>query len=248
METAKGILFKNLSKSFQKGKNAVEHLNLEITPGQIMGFIGPNGAGKTTTISMLTGIIAPTTGDVEINGKSITKDALAAKKQFSFVPDSPDMFLKLKGIEYLNFMADVYEVSQEQRRAKIVQLSEKFNLEMSLNDAIASYSHGMRQKLVIIGSLLHDPYLWVLDEPMTGLDPQAAFDLKEMMKQHAQNGNIVLFSTHVLEVAEKLCDKVVIINHGQIVFTGTIDDIRMQYGSNKTLEAIFLEMTNNEAN
>lgn len=245
MKENSGIVFENISKSYGKGKNAVEHFNMEIEPGQIVGFIGPNGAGKTTTINMLTGILAPTTGDIHINGNSITHQPLEAKKQFGFVPDSPDMFLRLKGIEYLNFMADVYEVATDTRTSKIQMLAKRFGLEAALNDTIASYSHGMRQKIIVMGALLHDPYLWVLDEPMTGLDPQSAYELKEMMRQHADNGKVVFFSTHVLEVAEKLCDKVVIINHGKILFTGTLEEIREQYGVNRTLEEIFLEMTKN---
>lgn len=240
------IQFNNISKIFGKDKVAVDTLNLTIEDSKIVGFIGPNGAGKTTTIKMLTGIIAPTTGDVLVNGISVSNSPLEAKRQFGFVPDSPDMFLRLKGIEYLNFIADVYGVDAQLRIKRIEELSKKFNIEQALGDKIGSYSHGMRQKIIIMGALIHDPSIWILDEPMTGLDPQSSYELKEMMKDHARNGKTVFFSTHVLEVAEKLCDVVVIINHGKILFKGTLDEIRSKYSDDKSLEEIFLEMTNHE--
>lgn len=239
------VEFKNLSKVYNKTKKAVDDLNLTVEDGQIIGFIGPNGAGKTTTIKMLTGIVGPTTGDVIINGFSITKNPIEAKKQFGFVPDNPDMYLRLKGIEYLNFMADVYQVDARLRVSRINELAKKFSLEQALNDKISSYSHGMRQKIVIMGALIHDPYLWILDEPMTGLDPQSAFELKEMMREHAQKGKIVFFSTHVLEVAEKLCDEVIIINHGNMLFDGTLEALKEQHKEYQTLEEIFLGITKN---
>ncbi len=239
------IEFKSLSKVYNKTKKAVDDLNLTVEDGQIVGFIGPNGAGKTTTIKMLTGIIAPSTGDVCINEKSITKEPLEAKKLFGFVPDNPDMYLRLKGIEYLNFMADVYQVDARVRVERINELSKKFSLEQALNDKIGSYSHGMRQKIVIMGALIHDPYLWILDEPMTGLDPQSAYELKEMMREHANKGKVVFFSTHVLEVAEKLCDKVIMINHGKVIFEGTLDTLKAMHQDQTSLEMIFLEMTKN---
>lgn len=239
------VEFKSLSKVYNKTKKAVDDLNLTVEDGQIIGFIGPNGAGKTTTIKMLTGIVGPTTGDVIINGFSITKNPIEAKKQFGFVPDNPDMYLRLKGIEYLNFMADVYQVDARLRVSRINELAKKFSLEQALNDKISSYSHGMRQKIVIMGALIHDPYLWILDEPMTGLDPQSAFELKEMMREHAQKGKIVFFSTHVLEVAEKLCDEVIIINHGNMLFDGTLEALKEQHKEYQTLEEIFLGITKN---
>lgn len=239
------VEFKSLSKVYNKTKKAVDDLNLTVEDGQIIGFIGPNGAGKTTTIKMLTGIVGPTTGDVVINGFSITKNPIEAKKQFGFVPDNPDMYLRLKGIEYLNFMADVYQVDARLRVSRINELAKKFSLEQALNDKISSYSHGMRQKIVIMGALIHDPYLWILDEPMTGLDPQSAFELKEMMREHAQKGKIVFFSTHVLEVAEKLCDEVIIINHGNMLFDGTLEALKEQHKEYQTLEEIFLGITKN---
>ena len=240
------ILFQNISKKYGKEKVAVQDLNLEIPDGKIVGFIGPNGAGKTTTLKMLTGILAPTTGDITINGKSITNEPLEAKKQFGFVPDNPDMFLRFKGIEYLNFMSDIYNVDSNKRMERIALFSKRFSIEEALNDRISSYSHGMRQKIIIMGALIHDPELWVLDEPMTGLDPQSAHELKIMMREHADKQKTVFFSTHVLEVAEKLCDIVIVINNGKVLFNGYLEDIRTSYGEEKSLETIFLEMISYE--
>lgn len=240
------IKIENLSKSYVKGKKSLDNLTLEVRNGEIFGFLGPNGAGKTTTIKMMTGILNPDEGDVYIDGKSIQKEPLEAKKNFGFVPDSPDMFLRLKGIEYLNFLADVYEISQEDRKERIEELTKKFEIYDSLNSQIHTYSHGMRQKIVICGVLLNRPKNWILDEPMTGLDPKSAYDLKEMMREHAKEGKTVFFSTHVLEVAEKLCDRVGIINKGKLVFVGTFDEMKAKFKENKSLEELFLEITEHE--
>ena len=240
------IKIENVSKSYVKGKKSIDDLNLEIKNGEIFGFLGPNGAGKTTTIKMITGILNPDEGDILIDDKSITKEPLEAKKQFGFVPDSPDMFLKLKGIEYLNFLADIYEVPNDVRKEKIEGLTKKFEIYDDLNSEIQSYSHGMRQKIVICGVLLNNPKNWILDEPMTGLDPKSSHDLKEMMREHCKNGNTVFFSTHVLEVAEKLCDRVGIINKGKLVFVGTFEEMQNKFKENKSLEDLFLEITENE--
>ena len=240
------IKIENVSKSYVKGKKSIDDLNLEIKNGEIFGFLGPNGAGKTTTIKMITGILNPDEGDILIDDKSITKQPLEAKKQFGFVPDSPDMFLKLKGIEYLNFLADIYEVPNDVRKEKIEELTKKFEIYDDLNSEIQSYSHGMRQKIVICGVLLNNPKNWILDEPMTGLDPKSSHDLKEMMREHCKNGNTVFFSTHVLEVAEKLCDRVGIINKGKLVFVGTFEEMQNKFKENKSLEDLFLEITENE--
>lgn len=237
------IEIKNVSKSYVKGKKSVENLNLEIKDGEIFGFLGPNGAGKTTTIRMITGILNIDEGDILIDGKSIKKEPLEAKKQFGFVPDNPDMFLKLKGIEYLTFMADVYDVPVDKRKEKIEELTKKFGIYNELNDQIQSYSHGMRQKIVICGALLSEPKNWILDEPMTGLDPKSSFDLKEMMRSHVKSGKSVFFSTHVLEVAEKLCDRVGIINKGKLVFVGTFDEMKEKFKEEASLEELFLEIT-----
>lgn len=240
------VKIENVSKSYIKGKKSIDNLNLEIKNGEIFGFLGPNGAGKTTTIKMITGILNIDEGDIFIDEKSITKQPLEAKKEFGFVPDNPDMFLKLKGIEYLNFLSDIYEIPNDLRKERIESLTKKFEIYDNLNSEIQSYSHGMRQKIVICGALLSNPKNWILDEPMTGLDPKSSHDLKEMMKEHAQKGNTVFFSTHVLEVAEKLCDRVGIINKGKLVFVGTLEEMRDKFKENKSLEDLFLEITENE--
>ena len=237
------IEIKGISKSYIKGQKSVDNLNLEIKDGEIFGFLGPNGAGKTTTIKMLTGILNIDTGDVLIDGKSIITNPLEAKMNFVFVTDSPDMFLKLKGIEYLNFIGDIYKVDTNIRKERIEKLSKGFGIYENLNDLIQSYSHGMRQKILILGVLLHEPKNWILDEPLTGLDPKSAYDLKEMMKEHKSKGNSVFFSTHVLEVAEKLCDRIGIINKGKLIFVGTYEEMKKQFQGTNSLEEIFLEIT-----
>ena len=241
------ISISNVSKTYGgSGKKAVDSMNWNVADGQITGFIGPNGAGKSTTLKMITGIVKPDQGQITLNGHDIDKDALNAKKQFGFVSDSPDKFLRLKGIEYLRFCADIYDVPQNERREKIDTLARRFDMTDALGSRIMSYSHGMRQKIMVMGALLHNPSIWILDEPLTGLDPNSAFELKEMMREHAAAGNAVLFSTHVLETAEKLCDQIAIINHGKIIYTGTLDELKMRYPEETSLESIFLEMTQYE--
>ena len=192
---------------------------------------------------MITGVLKPDSGAILINNIDIVKSPLKAKEQFGYVSDTPDNFLRLKGIEYLNFMADIYNVPSDKRNEFIDAYSKRFGIEQSLGDKILSYSHGMRQKIMIMGALIHSPSVWILDEPMTGLDPQASYELKQMMKEHAASGKSVLFSTHVLEVAEKLCDNVVIIRKGEIKFMGTLDELKLQYPKDMGLEMIFLELT-----
>lgn len=240
------IEIQNLSKSYVKGKKSVDTLNLTIKDGEIFGFLGPNGAGKTTTIKMITGILNPDEGDVLIDGKSIIKESLEAKKGFGFVPDSPDIFLRLKGIEYLNFLADIYEIPEEVRKQRIEELTKQFEINDVLQNQMQTYSHGMRQKIVVCGVLLNNPKNWILDEPMTGLDPKSSYDLKEMMRKHVKEGNSVFFSTHVLEVAEKLCDRIGIINKGKLVFVGTYAEMKDKFKENASLEELFLELTENE--
>ena len=237
------IEFKNVSKSYKQGTKAVDDLNLTVNDGEIFGFLGPNGAGKSTTIRMLTGILNIDEGQILLDGIDIEKDPYEAKKTFGYVADSPDQFLALKGIEYLNFMADIYGV--ENRKEIIKELTEKFEIQDALNSRIESYSHGMRQKIVICGCLMHNPKNWILDEPMTGLDPKSSFGLKEMMRKHADEGKCVFFSTHVLDVAEKLCDRVGIINKGKLLFTGTIQEIKDTMKEDASLEQLFLEITEN---
>lgn len=240
------IKFENLSKVYGMSTVAVDNLNFEIKEGEIFGFIGPNGAGKTTTIKMLLGITPPNSGDIIVNGTSILRNPIEVKKQIGYVPDSPDMYLRLTGVEYLNFISDLYGVPQEKRAGLIKELSQTFELENALNDKIASYSHGMRQKIVLMGALIHNPKYWILDEPMVGLDPKSSFILKEKMRKHADDGNVVFFSTHVLEVAEKICDRVGIISKGKLLFAGTFAELKEKLGENTSLENLFLEMTENE--
>ncbi len=240
------IEIKNVSKSYNGTVKAVDSLNITIPDGEIIGFLGPNGAGKTTTIKMITGITKPDSGTITINGINVAENALEAKRQFGFVPDSPDMFLRLKGIEYLNFMADIYNVDAATRKERIAELAKRYDMESVLSDQIQSYSHGMRQKIIIMGVLVHSPSVWILDEPMTGLDPKSSFLLKEMMREHAESGKTVFFSTHVLEVAEKLCDRVAVINKGKLQFFGTMEEMREHFKTDDSLEKIFLEMTENE--
>lgn len=240
------IEIKNISKSYKKGKKVIDDLNLKINNGEIFGFIGLNGAGKTTTIKMLTGILEIDKGEILIDGKSIFTDAVEAKKNIGLVPDNPDIFLKFKGIEYLNFIADVYEVDEGERVKEIAKYAKEFSMEEELENKIESYSHGMRQKIHIIGALLHKPNNWILDEPITGLDPKASYDLKKIMKDYANEGKTVFFSTHILEIAEKLCDRIGIINKGKLVFVGTLEEMRKQFGQKLSLEEMFLEVTENE--
>jgi ABC-2 type transport system ATP-binding protein len=182
---------------------------------------------------------------VKINGQDIFKEALKAKMQFGFVPDDPNIFSRLTGIEYLNFMADIYGVSSEIRLQRMQELLTRFEMSSAVGDLIQSYSHGMKQKIVIIGALLHDPPVWILDEPLTGLDPRSSFDLKKMMREHAESGKTVFFSTHVLDVAEKVCDRLAIINKGKVVFCGSMEEIREHAQENQSLEKLFLELTEN---
>lgn len=240
------IEIKNLTKVYGGKVKAVDNITLDIVPGEIFGFLGPNGAGKTTAIKMMTGITEKDSGSIIVNGIDIDKDPISLKKEFGFVSDSPDMFLRLKGLEYLNFMADIYDVEESLRKTRITNLSSRFAMENALLDKISSYSHGMRQKIIIMGALIHDPNVWILDEPMTGLDPKSSFYLKEMMREHADNNNIVFFSTHVLEVAEKVCDRIGIINKGVLAFVGTMDELKKSAKENESLENIFLEMTQDE--
>ena len=231
-----------VTKTYNKTKLAVDDISITIQPGQIVGFIGPNGAGKTTTLKMITGLLIPDSGTLEINGHNIVTDDIVAKRQFGFVSDDPNAFLKLKGLEFLNFIADMYDVPTQKRQEDIRRYGNLLSIYDVLNQKISSYSHGMRQKIMVIAALLNDPQLLILDEPLTGLDPQSSYLLKELMKERAKEGKSVFFSTHVLEVAEKLCDQIIIINKGQIIYTGTLQKLKEQH-EDKSLEEIFLGMT-----
>lgn len=228
-----------VSKTYGGRVKALDNVSLKIDSGSIYGFLGPNGAGKTTAIKLITGILKADAGQIRVNDIDIEKDPLGAKKCIGFVPDDPNVFLRLKGIEYLTFMADIYDVGRE-RKERIESLAERFDMTKALGDKILSYSHGMRQKIVIMGALMHRPPVWILDEPMTGLDTKSASALKQMMREHADEGNTVFFSTHVMEVAEKLCDKAAVINNGRILFAGGMNEL---HSGDASLEKMFLEMT-----
>ena len=232
----------NLSKIYSKGKKAVDNISIKVEKGDIFGFIGHNGAGKTTTIKAIVGIIDFTEGDILIDGISIRKNPMECKKNIAYIPDNPDLYEYLTGIQYLNFIGDIFEISKEERRELINYYAEKFELNNFLGNMISSYSHGMKQKLVIIGALIHKPKLLILDEPFVGLDPKASHILKEEMKELCKKGAAIFFSTHVLEVAEKICNKVAIIKNGIIVAEGTMDEVK----GDSSLEEIFMEMVDNE--
>lgn len=233
---------KNISKTYSKGKvKAVDNISLQVRPGEIFGFLGPNGAGKTTTIKMVTGILPIDEGEIVVNGFDMEKDHINAKKNIGFVPDAHNIYERLKGIEYLNFMADVYDVPSHVRIERIDKYLDMFAMKEAAGQPIKSYSHGMKQKIIVIGALLHQPSLWIMDEPLTGLDPKSAHFLKEEMHHHCSKGNTVFFSTHVLEVAEKLCHRIGIINKGKIIAVGTMDDLRKSQDA--SLENIFLSLT-----
>lgn len=238
------LSLQNVSKTYDGYKKAVNDINLEIKQGEIFGFIGPNGAGKTTTIKMITGILAPTTGQIQIHGHDIVKDPIAAKRNFTFVPDHPEIFSAISGIDYLNFIADMYDVSVRDRKARIEKFTQAFGIYNDLGKPVNSYSHGMQQKLLISGALLPDPKLWILDEPQVGLDPHSSKLLKDLMREHCKNGGTVFFSSHLLEVVENLCDRIAIIHRGTLIAVDTLVNIKQQ--SDATLEDIFLELTKNE--
>lgn len=234
-----------VSKSYDARVKAVDRLDLEVKPGEIFGFLGPNGAGKTTTIKMAVGILKPDEGTIVINGVNLASDPITAKKQIGYVPDEAQIWDKLTGLEYLNFMADVYGVPAQERERRALPLLETFEMVDAVFDPVGSYSRGMRQKIALIGSLLHRPPLWILDEPMMGLDPRSSYLLKELMKAHAAQGGAVFFSTHVMEIAERLCDRVGIIHKGKLIAVNTVEEIKKLFASegNRTLEEVFLEIT-----
>ena len=236
------IRLENISKSYSGGKTrAVSDLILHVRPGEIFGFIGPNGAGKTTTIKMITGILRPDEGRVIVNGVDMLQNPVEAKRCIGFVPDNHETYDRLTGAEYLNFIGDVYQVSPDVRRDRMKKYLSMFEIEQAAGDLIRSYSHGMKQKLMLTGALLHDPPLWLLDEPMVGLDPKAALLLKQEMRAHCNQGRTVFFSTHVLEVAEKLCDRIGIIFEGRLAAVGTMEQLRSG-DTGASLEKRFFEL------
>ena len=232
----------HLTKTYGN-KKAVDDLSLHIQPGEIYGFIGHNGAGKTTTIKACCGILQFEEGEILVDGISVREDPLACKKRLAYIPDNPDLYEFMSGKQYLNFIADIFGVSSVRRKERIDRYSQMFGLEGDLAKPINSYSHGMKQKLAIISALIHNPRLMIMDEPFVGLDPKAAHLLKQLMRQLCDNGGTIFFSTHVLEVAEKLCDKVAIIKEGRLIRSGTMDEVK----GDESLENVFLELEEEHA-
>ena len=231
------LKIENLTKTYGE-KKAVDNLSLHIRRGEIYGFIGHNGAGKTTTLKSVVGILDFDKGEILIDGVSVKSNPVECKKKLAYIPDNPDLYEFMSGIKYLNFVADIFGVSASERQERIKKYAEVFGLTKDLAQPISAYSHGMKQKLAVISAWLHAPKLIVMDEPFVGLDPKAAFILKEMMREHCDHGGAIFFSTHVLEVAEKLCDKVAIIKDGALIKSGTMDEVR----GDESLEEVFLEL------
>ena len=236
------LKIQNFSKVYD-GKPAVDNLSLEVEAGDIYAFIGHNGAGKTTTIKACCGILQFEQGDIFINGLSIKESPIECKRQMAYIPDNPELYEYLSGIKYLNFVADIYGVGKKERSERIAKYADAFGLTEDLAQPVSASSHGMKQKLAIISAWLHDPKLIIMDEPFVGLDPVAAHTLKTMMREHCDNGGAIFFSTHVLEVAEKLCDKVAIIKNGRLITSGDMDTVK----GDASLEAVFLELEGEHA-
>jgi ABC-2 type transport system ATP-binding protein len=235
----------NLCKTYKGGKKAVDHLSIQVEAGDIFGFIGHNGAGKSTTIKAVVGVLDFEEGDILIQGHSIKEEPLRCKQQIAYIPDSPDLYEHLTGIQYLNFIADIFGIPAAIRQDKIKKYSDAFELTGNLGDLISSFSHGMKQKLALISAMIHDPKLLILDEPFVGLDPQASATLKKIMHELCDNGSAIFFSTHVLDVAQKLCNKVAMISQGKLVFAGTMEDL-LEEKAGGSLEEVYLDIVNNE--
>lgn len=231
---------KNFSFSYPNGKKAVENLNLEINNGDLFAFIGHNGAGKTTTIKAIAGILDFENGEILIDGISVKKNPLECKKMIAYIPDNPDLYESLTGIQYLNFIGDAFKVPKAKREELIIKYATEFELLNNLNQFISSYSHGMKQKLAIISAFIHDSKLLIMDEPFVGLDPKAAYIVKKNMREFCENGGAIFFSTHVLEVAQKLCNKIAIIKNGKLLVNGTMESII----KDSNLEDVFMELSN----
>lgn len=233
----------HLSKRYKNSqKLAVDDISFDVNEGEVFGFLGPNGAGKSTTIKCITGILPITEGSISICGHSIVDDPINAKLNIGFVPDNHQMYEQLTAREYINFMADIYHVGKEDRKIRADKMLELFDLASVVDNQISTFSHGMKQKVCVIGALVHNPKLWILDEPLTGLDPKSSYELKQLMKEHCKEGNSVFFSSHMLEVVEKVCDRISIINNGKLVMTGDLDEIKSK-SSDSSLEEIFLSIT-----
>lgn len=237
MEKKNILEIKNYTKVYGEGKKAADNVTLTIESGDIYGFIGHNGAGKSTTIRAVVGVLDFTEGEILIDGHSVKKDPIECKKITAYIPDNPDLYENLTGMQYLDFISDVFEISKEDRKERIDHYAERLEIADALGDLISSYSHGMKQKLAIISALIHEPKLIVMDEPFVGLDPKASFILKQIMHELCEKGTAIFFSTHVLDVAEKLCNKVAIIKQGKIITSGTMDELT--HGA--SLEEAFLE-------
>ena len=232
------IEIKNVSKTYNGTKKALDTINLTISSGEIFAFIGHNGAGKTTMIKSIVGILEFEEGDILIDGKSIKEDPIGCKLEMAYVPDNPDLYENMRAIDFINFVCDMYDVDINERKKNIEKYAKMFELENKLTDDISSYSHGMKQKVALIAALAHNPKVLIMDEPFVGLDPQAVYDMKELMKKMVKEGKTIFFSTHILDVAEKLCDHVAIIKAGKIVKTGKMKDIK----GDESLEEVFLEL------
>ncbi len=242
MENRAMLEIRNYSKSYGEGKKAADNVSITVESGDIYGFIGHNGAGKSTTIRAVVGVLDFTEGEIFIDGHSVKNEPVKCKQVTAYIPDNPDLYENLTGIQYLDFIADVFGIGAEDRSEKIRNYADAFEITDSLGDLIGSYSHGMKQKVAIISALIHDPKLLVLDEPFVGLDPKAAFTLKEIMHEMCSRGTAVFFSTHVLDVAEKLCNKVAIIKNGRIIASGTMEELTEGH----SLEEAFLEADNEQ--
>ena len=240
------IDIKNVSKSYDGKVKAIDNVSFKIKNGEIFGFIGHNGAGKTTMIKSLVGILDFDEGDILINNKSIKNDPILCKMDMAYVPDNPDLYENMKAIDFINFICDMYGVPSDIRKENILKYSRMFEIDNKLNDDISSFSHGMKQKIALIAALSHNPKILIMDEPFVGLDPKAVYDMKELMHKMAKEGKSVFFSTHILDVAEKLCDKIGIINNGKILFVGTLEEMRSELKENKSLEELFMEITKND--
>jgi ABC-2 type transport system ATP-binding protein len=238
------IEMRHVSKSYNNGRvKAVDDLTLTVQPGEIFGFLGPNGAGKTTTIKMIVGLLRPDAGTILVDGIDNGRDPVAAKAVTTYVPDTPAVYERLTGLEYLNFIGDVYGVPKADRLGRIGKWLEIFELSEAVAAPIQSYSHGMRQKIVLIAALLPAPKVMILDEPIVGLDARSAHHMKEMMRTHCDGGGTLFFSTHIMEVAEKLCDRIAIIHKGRMIAHGTMQELRARDRTDQSLEKIFLELT-----
>lgn len=242
------IRLEHVSKSYDGGRTrAVSEFSIEIPSGQIFGLLGPNGAGKSTLLNMIVSVLSPDAGRIEVDGIDLAEDPIGAKRHLCYVSDSPDHLLRLRGYEYLRFVADVYGVPEDIRATRATMLVRRFGMEGALEKQLLSYSHGMRQKMMVIGALLPDPNVWILDEPMVGLDPRAARTLKDSMRAHADAGRTVLFSTHVLDVAERIVDRVGVIAQGELIFQGSVDDLHTRFSADESLEDMFLELTEEDS-